>query len=187
MESAPQTPSLFEIALCFNQIAIASFGGGLSAWSRQVLVEEKKWMEDSEFLSASTICRVLPGANQVNLAVFVGSNFHGPIGAVAAVTGLTVIPMAIVIVLGWFYFTYSELPALKSILRGITPIAVALSAAMAFKAGRKCLDGPVPIILAVAMFLISALWRVPLLISLSILGPLAIWWAWPKNKAKEPA
>ena len=178
-------PTLLELALCFNQIAIASFGGGLSAWSRQVLVEDKKWMEDEEFLSASTLCRVLPGANQVNLAVFVGSRFRGIAGAVAAVVGLTTIPMVIVIGLGWFYFTYSQVPALKSILNGIAPVAVALSAAMAFKAGRKCLGSYMPVAFAVAMFVMSAIFRRPLLESLAILGPLAIWWAWPKKK-QEP-
>jgi len=180
-------PTLLELALCFNQIAIASFGGGLSAWSRQVLVEDKKWMEDEEFLSASTLCRVLPGANQVNLAVFVGSRFRGLIGAIASVIGLTLIPMVIVIALGWFYFTYSQVPALKSILNGIAPVAVALSAAMAFKAGKKCLTGYMPVIFAVAMFVLSALWRMPLLVSLAILGPLAIWWAWPKKKKEAKA
>ena len=37
--------------MTFNHIALASFGGGLSAWSREVLVVEKKWMGEEEFLS----------------------------------------------------------------------------------------------------------------------------------------
>ena len=34
--------SLFEPAWTFNHIALASFGGGLSAWSREVLVVKKQ-------------------------------------------------------------------------------------------------------------------------------------------------
>ena len=68
----PGKVSLRELALTFNHIALASFGGGLSAWSREVLVVEKKWMGEEEFLSAMTMCRILPGANQVNMAVFAG-------------------------------------------------------------------------------------------------------------------
>jgi chromate transporter len=64
--------SLFELAWTFNHIALASFGGGLSAWSREVLVVEKEWMGEAEFLSATTMCRILPGANQVNMAVSPG-------------------------------------------------------------------------------------------------------------------
>jgi chromate transport protein ChrA len=33
-------------------------------------------MHEEEFLSATTMCRILPGANQVNMAVFIGTKFH---------------------------------------------------------------------------------------------------------------
>ena len=36
-----EKPSLASLALTFNHIALASFGGGLSAWSREVIVVEK--------------------------------------------------------------------------------------------------------------------------------------------------
>ena len=66
-EASPGKVSLRELALTFNHIALASFGGGLSAWSREVLVVEKQWMGEAEFLSAMTMSRILPGANQVNI------------------------------------------------------------------------------------------------------------------------
>jgi DNA-directed RNA polymerase specialized sigma24 family protein len=69
-------PGLLELALTFNKISLASFGGGLSAWARRLIVEEKKWLDDEEFLSALTLSRVLPGANQMNFAVYVGNRFH---------------------------------------------------------------------------------------------------------------
>src|ERR1700733_12330739 len=109
-------PSLWQLVWTFNQIALASFGGGLSAWSREVVVVERKWMGDEEFLSAVTMCRILPGANQVNLAVFVGSKFRGIPGALAALFGLTAIPVLIVLIMGWAYFKYHDIPALTSVL-----------------------------------------------------------------------
>ena len=54
------SPGLLELALTFNHIALASFGGGLSAWSREVIVVEKGWMAEEEFLSAITMCRIFP-------------------------------------------------------------------------------------------------------------------------------
>ena len=50
IDSTAQRVSLFELVLTFNHIALASFGGGLSAWSREVLVVEKGWLGDAEFL-----------------------------------------------------------------------------------------------------------------------------------------
>ena len=34
-------------------------------------------MGEEEFLSAMTMCRILPGANQVNMAVFAGTKMRG--------------------------------------------------------------------------------------------------------------
>src|SRR6201989_3689671 len=93
VEAGPEKLSLCEMAWTFNHIALASFGGGLSAWSREVLVVEKQWMGEEEFLSAMTMCRILPGANQVNMAVFVGSKMRGLLGACAAIFGLCLLPM----------------------------------------------------------------------------------------------
>ena len=107
--------SLFELARTFNHIALASFGGGLSAWSREVVVVEKKWMTDEEFLSALTMCRILPGANQVNLAVFVGNKMAGVPGAFAAIFGLTLVPVLLVLAMGYGYFTFHHVPALHYI------------------------------------------------------------------------
>jgi chromate transporter len=179
-------PGLLELALTFNKIALASFGGGLSAWSREVVVVERKWMTEEEFLSALTICRILPGANQINLAVFVGVKFRGIAGASAACAGLIFVPVLIVLALGWFYFAYSKVPAFKNVLHGMTPAAVAMTFAMALKTGQKCLGSAPAVALFVAMFLLSAVVRVPLLLSLVICGPFALWWGWPRPK-KEAA
>ncbi len=174
--------SLFDLALTFNHIALASFGGGLSAWSREVLVVEKKWMGEEEFLSAITMCRILPGANQVNLAVFVGAKMAGLPGTFAAVFGLTFVPVLIVLAMGYGYFTFHHVPALQNILRGAAGAAVALTLAMAVKTGKKCLGGVVPVTLFVGMFLLNGVFRIHLLPALAMLAPLSLLWAWPRNK-----
>lgn len=181
-EPAGGRPSFFELAATFNRIALASFGGGLSAWSREVVVVEKKWMSEEEFLSAITMCRILPGANQINLAVFVGAKLGGMGGAVASVFGLTCLPVLIVIALGYGYFTFHHVPALQSILRGATAAAVALTLAMAIKTGRKCLGGMVPILLFAAIFVLNGLLRWHLLPCLALLAPLSLVWGWPRQK-----
>ena len=174
-------PSLLELALTFNHIALASFGGGLSAWSREVIVVEKGWMAEEEFLSAITMCRILPGANQVNLAVFVGAKFRGPLGAIAAVIGLSFVPVIIILGLGYAYFQFHHLPALQSVLRGAAAAAVALTLAMAIKTGRKCLRGVIPLLLFAAIFAMNGLFRWHLLPCLALLAPLSLVWGWPKS------
>jgi chromate transporter len=175
-------PTLLELAVTFNHIALASFGGGLSAWSREVIVVEKNWMAEEEFLSAITMCRILPGANQVNLAVFVGSKFRGVPGAIAASFGLSFVPVLIILGLGYAYFQFHQIPALQSVLHGAAAAAVALTLAMAIKTGRKCLNGIVPLLLFAAIFAMNGLLRWHLLPCLALLAPLSLVWGWPKTK-----
>lgn len=175
--------SLLEIALSFNHIALASFGGGLSAWSREVVVVQKQWMTEEEFLSAMTMCRIVPGANQVNLAVFVGTKLKGIAGAGAALLGLCLVPVAIILTLGFVYFTFKEVPAVKGALHGASAAAVALTLAMVIKTGQKCLTGVMPVALFLAAFVLNGVLRWPLLETLAILAPLSLIWAWPRKQS----
>jgi chromate transporter len=181
--SEDRPPSLVDIALTFNHIALASFGGGLSAWSREVLVVEKQWLGEEEFLSAMTMCRILPGANQVNMAVFVGTKMRAVPGAVAAVLGLCVVPLAIVLFLSWLYFRFKEVPAVAGVLHGASAAAVALTVAMVIKTGRNCLTGVIPVALFGLAFVLNGILRWPLLGVLAIVAPLALLWAWPRDRS----
>jgi len=175
--------SLVELAWTFNHIALASFGGGLSAWSREVLVVEKQWMREEEFLSAMTMCRILPGANQVNMAVFAGSKMRGLAGAGAALFGLCLMPVVFIMVAAYFYFRFKEIPAVKGVLHGASAAAVALTLAMVIQTGRKCLTGPTPVVLFAAAFVLNGLVRWPLPVVLAILAPVSLIWVWPRNRA----
>jgi chromate transporter len=178
---------LLELAWTFNHIALASFGGGLSAWSREVLVVEKQWMGEAEFLSAMTMCRILPGANQVNMAVFVGTKMRAIPGAVAAIIGLCLMPMVFVLVMAFLYFTFKEVPAVKGVLHGASAAAVALTLTMVIKTGQKCLTGVVPVALFLTAFVLNGVVRMPLLLTLAIVAPLSLIWAWPRKSKQQPA
>ena len=182
MSEPPQRVSLGELAWTFNHIALASFGGGLSAWSREVLVVEKHWMAEEEFLSAMTMCRILPGANQVNMAVFTGTKMRGGRGAIAAVFGLCCVPVLLMLVAAFFYFRFKEVPAVKGVLHGASTAAVALTVAMVIKTGQKCLTGAVPVALCAAAFVLNGLLCWPLLLTLALLAPLCLVWAWPRRR-----
>jgi chromate transporter len=173
--------SLLELAWTFNHIAIASFGGGLSAWSREVLVVEKKWMDEEEFLSALTMCQILPGANQVNMAVFVGTKMGGIPGAAAALIGLCLVPVAFMLAMGYIYFRFKEVPAVKNVLHGASAAAVALYLTMVIQTGRKCLTGIVPVMLFAVPFILNGVLRWPLPLTLALVAPFGLIWAWPRK------
>jgi chromate transporter len=186
-DPAPR-PTSAALALAFLVIALASFGGGLSAWAQRVLVDRRRWLGQDEFLSAMTLCRLLPGPNQVNMAVYVGTRFGGLPGMLAAVAGLVVVPTAILLGLGALYFHYRHLAALDAALRGAVAAAAAMTLAMGVKVGRPLLRDPGAIALAVAAFVAVHVLRWPLLWVVAVLGPLGVWWAWPSpRRIEEPA
>ncbi|MBV9655448.1 MAG: chromate transporter [Acetobacteraceae bacterium] len=178
-----EPPSAWELARAFNRIALESFGGGLSAWSREVIVRERGWVTDEEFLSASTICRILPGANQVNMAVFVGMKLRGVGGAVAAVIGLCLVPMVIVLAAGAIYLQLRDNHALRNLMRGMTAAAVGLTFSVAWRQGRTLLTAPVPLLLFILSLVMAAAMRAPLWLTLLLLGPFGFAWAWRRETA----
>jgi chromate transporter len=170
--------SSWEIAVTFNEISLSSFGGGLSAWSREMVVARRKWMDDPEFLSAMTICRILPGANQVNLAVFVGTKLNGVRGAGAALAGLIAMPTLLLIGIAALYAAFQHSHALQHVLAGFAAAAVAMTLQMVWKTGRTTLTSVAPVLLFVLTFVLNGILRWPLWWTLLITAPLGVGWAW---------
>jgi chromate transporter len=177
-EKPGQAASSWEIAVTFNEISLSSFGGGLSAWSREMVVARKKWMNDPEFLSAMTICRILPGANQVNLAVFVGTKLNGIRGAGAALAGLIAMPTLLLMGIAALYAAFQHSHAMQHVLAGFAAAAVAMTLQMVWKTGRTTLTSVVPVLLFALTFVLNGILRWPLWWTLLIAAPLGIGWAW---------
>jgi chromate transporter len=170
-------PSLWDLARTFNLISLSSFGGGLSAWSHEIVVRRRGWLSETEFLSALTLCRLLPGANQVNVAIFVGTRLRGFSGALAAVAGLIAVPFWIIILL---IASAQQLdsPTLRHVMGGLTAAAIALTLSMVWQTGRKALRSAVPFGLAALTTVMSGVLRAPLWLTLLVVAPLGILWAW---------
>jgi chromate transporter len=117
------------------------------------------------------------------MAVFAGSKMRGLLGAAAALFGLCLLPVALIMVAGFFYFRFKEMPAVKGVLHGASAAAVALTLAMVIQTGKKCLTGVVPAAFFAAAFFLNGLLRWPLPVVLAILAPLTLFWAWPRERS----
>lgn len=187
MSEAPRpAPTLGELASCFLQIALSSFGGGLSAWTRRLVVEQRGWMNDEQFLGALTIARLFPGPNQVNMAIYIGVHFRRLPGALAALAGLLVVPLAILIGLGLAYFHYHAVPALQATLSGVVAAAAGMALSMGFKIVGGYLRQPDAMLFAAAAFAGVSVLHVRLPIVVLVLAPLAMLWFWPRGEAEAP-
>src|SRR5271170_3864403 len=100
MVSPPDRPPLSDIARLFLSIGLQSFGGGTSAWIRREVVTRRNWMTEQQFVSGLALAQIAPGANGVNLAVFVGTTLRGANGALAALSGMLLAPVVVILLLG---------------------------------------------------------------------------------------
>lgn len=188
-DPAPRPPAeepvvtLPGLAACFLQISLSSFGGGLSAWTQRIVVERRRWLNNEQFLSAVTISRLFPGPNQVNMAIYVGEHFRGLPGALAALAGLLGVPLAIIIGLGWAYFHYHQVPALRATLTGVVAAAAGMALSMGFKLIGNYLRDPVALLFAAAAFVAVSVLHYSLPMVVLVLAPLAMAWYWPRDGA----
>ncbi len=168
----------WELATSFSRVALESFGGGLGAWMLRLIVAEKRWLSEAEYLSAATLCQVLPGANQINMAVFVGARLRGALGAVAAVAGLVVLPAIVAVLAGAALFKLRDDALARHILSGRSSASAGLAVATALRQGSKVLVSAVPVTLAAATLLLVFVVRAPLWLTLPLCGLPGITWAW---------
>ncbi|HVQ75916.1 MAG TPA: chromate transporter [Candidatus Binatia bacterium] len=179
-ESAPAPPGMGTLFLTFLVLGGTTFGGGVVAYLREVLVTRRRWIDDEEFLTALEISQALPGLNAVNMAILVGDRLRGVRGAVAAGLGITLPGTAVVFVLGLLYASHGETPAVAGVLAGVGAAAAGLLAAVAVQLGRRQLTQlPDAIIVAIACVAVGG-FRVSLVVILLTLAPIAVWWYRPR-------
>jgi len=156
--------------------------GGVLPWARRTLVERDKILTSEEFSAMLGICQIVPGPNIVNLGVCVGSRFAGVAGAIAAVLGLMMGPVAIVILLGILYEHYSYMPTVQGLLRGISAVGVGLIASTGFKMMRTELKYPPMLSVIILTVLAASYFHLGLGWVVLLTSPLAFLLAWRRVK-----
>jgi chromate transporter len=178
--AAAPPPSLPDLFITFAIIALCGFGGVL-AWSRRMLVEERRWLTPEQFNETYALCSMLPGGNILNFSVIFGSRFRGVPGALVAIAGLLGPPMTLIIIVGAIYAHYGEAPALRRMLTGIASAAAGLMMATVAKmarpmfANRRSLAVP---LVAIATFAAIGILHWPLPLTLAAIIPISVGIAW---------
>lgn len=164
----PQRPaprSALHLFIAFTMLALQGFGGVLAVAQRE-LVDRRGWLTREEFVDAYSLAQLLPGPNVVNLSLMLGDRFFGWRGALAAVGGMLLVPLVIVLALAASYNRLADFPAVTGALRGMGAVAAGLIVAMGIKMVptlRKNLMGPAACALLGVATLGAVAWlRVPL-------------------------
>jgi len=172
-------PSIADLFLAFAGVSVSSFGGVL-AWARRMLVENKRWMMAEEFNDLLALCQFLPGPNIVNLCAVFGVRVRGVPGALACLIGLLGPSVVLMIAAGTLYRRFGALPELHGVLSGLAAAAAGMIAATAVKLAEPLLRfrfGPEHAV-AVATFVAIGMLRLSLPLVLLVMVPVSIGFAW---------
>lgn len=178
--AAPGRPaSPLALFIAFSLLALQGFGGVLAVAQRE-LVDRRGWLSRLEFVELYALAQLLPGPNVVNLSLMIGDRYFGLRGALAAISGMLLAPLLVVLALAASYQQLAQYPAVAGALRGMGAVAAGLILAMALKmlgTLRGNVLGPaLCTALGLATLTAIAVFRVPLawvVIGLGLSG-----WAW---------
>src|SRR3984885_9324208 len=174
-QSTAPPPGLADLFTAFAKISLSGFGGVL-AWARRMMVEERKWMTAEQFNEAYALCSFLPGGNIINFSVIFGGRFRGPLGSAAALAGFLGPPMVLILMIGAVYGYYGDLPWLRRALTGVASAAAGLMMATVAKMVRplfrnRAVVGP---LIATATFIAISIMHWPLPLVLLVIVPVSI-------------
>jgi chromate transporter len=121
-------PSKWKIFKTFLKVGIIGFGGpaGQIATIHRIVVDEKKWFSEDEFLNALNYCIALPGPETHKLASYIGWLMYGTRGAIVAGFGIMIPSLFFVIFLGIIYTLFRVFPVVDGILMGAKAVVVGI-------------------------------------------------------------
>jgi chromate transporter len=167
-------PSLAEYGLLVVRIGLTSFGGGVSGWMMRLVVHERGWVAEAEFLSGLALCQVFPGINVLNLAIWLGYRLHGGAGALVGALAMIVPPGLVLLGIAAAFAGLSDFSEVRTALNGVAAAAVGLTGAMGARAARRSATGVVPVLVGVATFIAIGLLHWPLVPVAAVLAVLSI-------------
>jgi len=171
----------WRLFLIFSQVTITGFGG-VMPFAYRAMVERRRLLSNEEFAEMFAFGQIVPGPAIANFSIIVGYRDSGAAGAAAAVTGLTIWPFLLMLLVGMFYSQYADLQLVRNAIAGMGAVAGGLIVAMALKMSRGMHRHARSVLLLLAGFVSFGLLRLPFLAVIGVLAPLAVWLAWREKR-----
>ena len=127
----------------------------------RILVEEKRWIDETRFLHALNFCMLLPGPEAQQLATYVGWMLHRIRGGLIAGTLFILPGFVVILALSYLYVTSGSLPVVQGLFVGLKAAVVVIVLQAVIRIGRRSLRSASAVTLAVVAFLAMFAWRIP--------------------------
>ena len=126
----------------FLRVGVTGFGGGIAviAQIRRLVVAQKRWLSEEEFLDAVSLAQSLPGANAVNAISYIGLKVAGLRGALIAASSFILPSFVMMIGLTIAHNYLNQLPDAQRVFQGFNAAVVGLIAATVVKIGQTAVQ-----------------------------------------------
>ncbi|TDF97550.1 chromate transporter [Paenibacillus piri] len=129
---------LLSLLWTFFKVGLVSFGGGyaiLSIIEREVMLHH--WLSAADYANAVALAGMSPGPIATNIAILIGYQTSGILGAIAAVAGIILPSVLVVILIAIFLFKAGRERWLQVLLYGLRPMVAALIVYAAIRVGMR--------------------------------------------------
>ena len=152
--------------LTFMKIGAFTFGGGYAIIPliQREVVEEKKWISESELMDMIAIAESTPGPIAINSATFVGHHVSGFWGAFCATLGVILPSFAIIAAISYVLQQFERLRAVKYAFMGIRAGVLALILKAFWNMARQIPKKAVSCCIAATAFVLAALLKLNVLV-----------------------
>ena len=118
------------------------FGGGFAILGniRRVVVRQKRWMTEHEFLDAVSLAQSLPGANAANAITYIGLKLAGLKGALVSVVSFLVPSFIVMLGLSIAHGYLVVFPDARRVFQGFSAAVVGLIAANTVRLGKTAVQ-----------------------------------------------
>lgn len=175
--ASPAGVSFGQALKVWARIGLLSFGGpaGQIALMHRVIVEERGWLSEREYLSALNFCMLLPGPEAMQLATYAGWKMHGTRGGLAAGL-LFVLPGALVVLaLTMLYAHFGKLPLVEAVFYGIKAAVLAIVIEALLRVARRALKTRADWVIAGLAFLALFCFGLPFPFVILAAGVFGFW------------
>ena len=137
-----QDPQIVNLAWYFARLGATGFGGpvALVARMRRELVDDRKWVSDSQFREGVTLSQIAPGPLAAQLAMYIGWLAGGAMGAVAIGAAFVLPSLIIVLALAEAYRRAGTMPVITMLFYGVGAAVIAVIARSGIRLARSTIE-----------------------------------------------
>src|SRR2546429_7766512 len=131
--------SLWQMVQYMTKLGTIGFGGpvALVGYMQRDLVEQRRWISESDYKEGLTLAQLMPGPLAAQLAIYLGYVHYGITGATLAGVAFVLPSFIMVVALGAAYVAYGGLTWMQAVFYGVGACVIGIIALSAYKLTTK--------------------------------------------------